>query len=187
MQTVGTVLYKELVDNERGSVKLRVVVGTEIEEFPTTLEVPITTDFTIYVQLDYEGLHLRCYKYGSLDHKAEECDGGQNQRQRRSRANEPGQNGGEFGISLNIGGPRDSAVRRDREQSTTEGEGKDYQISRRRSSRRPEPVKIDNDKQIEALKNIKEPGGSKAASPSVSTDTRSESADEQQGGDRVLK
>ncbi|KAL3678558.1 hypothetical protein R1sor_021514 [Riccia sorocarpa] len=71
---VSTVLYKELVDNDRGSTKLRAVIGTEIEEFPTTLEVPITVDFTIYVQLDYEDLHLRCFKCGSLDHKADECD-----------------------------------------------------------------------------------------------------------------
>ncbi|KAL3679244.1 hypothetical protein R1sor_022200 [Riccia sorocarpa] len=75
-KTVGTVLYKELVNNERGSAKLRAVVSTAIEEFPTSLEVPITTDFTIFVQLDYEGLHLRCFKCGSLDHKADDCDGG---------------------------------------------------------------------------------------------------------------
>ncbi|KAL3702077.1 hypothetical protein R1sor_020099 [Riccia sorocarpa] len=74
LQTVGTVLSKELVDNERGSTKLRAVIATTIEEFPTTLEVPITADFTIYVQLDYEGLHLRCFKCGSLDHKAEDCE-----------------------------------------------------------------------------------------------------------------
>ncbi|KAL3682638.1 hypothetical protein R1sor_000660 [Riccia sorocarpa] len=79
LQTVGTVLYKELVGNDRGGSKLRAVIGTVIEEFPTTLEVPITTDFTIFVQLDYEGLHLRCFKCGSLDHKADECENGRKQ------------------------------------------------------------------------------------------------------------
>ncbi|KAL3681511.1 hypothetical protein R1sor_024467 [Riccia sorocarpa] len=74
LQAVGTVLYKELVGNDRGSSKLRGVIITECEEFVTTLEVPITTDFTILVQLEYEGLHLRCFKCGSLDHKAEDCN-----------------------------------------------------------------------------------------------------------------
>ncbi|KAL3698453.1 hypothetical protein R1sor_012529 [Riccia sorocarpa] len=55
-------------------MKLRVVIGTECEEFTTTLEVPITEDVTIFVQLDYEELHLRCFKCGSLDHKAKDCD-----------------------------------------------------------------------------------------------------------------
>ncbi|KAL3684302.1 hypothetical protein R1sor_002324 [Riccia sorocarpa] len=91
LQTVGTVLYKELVDNERGSSKLRAVVGTVIKEFPTTLEVPITTDFTIYVQLDYEGLHLRCFKCGSLDHKADDCSSGK----------KPDKRGGQGGAGRN--------------------------------------------------------------------------------------
>ncbi|KAL3696735.1 hypothetical protein R1sor_010811 [Riccia sorocarpa] len=91
---MGTVLFKELVDNERGSHRLRAVVGTEIKEFPTTLEVPITTDFTIYVQLDYEGLHLRCFKCGSLDHKADDCSSGrkpeeQKAPRRRKNAEDP--------------------------------------------------------------------------------------------------
>ncbi|KAL3690016.1 hypothetical protein R1sor_016325 [Riccia sorocarpa] len=64
------------VDSDRGSTKLRAVVRTVIEELPTTLEVPITTDFTIFVQLDYEGLHLIWFKCGSLDHKANDCTGG---------------------------------------------------------------------------------------------------------------